>query len=274
MKWLLILALVACGGRHVKQHTCDKPIGGLASYLKPGAIVWFGEMHGTEESPRFVGDAACLAAKVAHVQLGLEIPHAEQPAFDRYLKSKGSDADRAALIAGPFWQQADGRSSKAMVALVERVRVLRAAGAPIDVVLYDDPPKMERDGFTPAREVVGRDEAMAKMVMKLRDPKSIFVALSGNVHSRRTKGTPWDPNLVPTVAHLVVAKLPVTTFNVSSAGGTMWVCMGGPDEEPECGEHPNANDGPGTPWTLGPPRDDAHDGVYFVGAIKASFPAK
>ncbi|HEX5058970.1 MAG TPA: hypothetical protein VFV99_06400 [Kofleriaceae bacterium] len=263
MRWLLITALVGFGCRpqHVKQHTCDKPIGGLATYLKPGAIVWFGEMHGTEESPRFVGDAACEAAKVAHVQLGLEIPHAEQPAFDRYLKSKGSDADRAALVAGPFWQQADGRSSLAMVALVERVRVLRAAGAPIDLVLYDDP-------------TAGRDEAMAKMVMRLRDPKAIFVALSGNVHSRRTKGARWDPNLVPTVAHLVAAKLPVTTFNVSAAGGTLWACMSGPDEEPECGEHPNSNDGAGTPWTLGPPRDDAHDGVYFVGATQASYPAK
>jgi hypothetical protein len=139
--------------------------------------------------------------------------------------------------------------------------VLRAAGAPIDIVLYDDPKQ-------------GRDEAMAKLVIKLRDPKAIFVALSGNVHSRRKKGTRWDPELVPTVAHLVAAKLPVTTFNVSAAGGTMWACMSGPDEEPQCGEHPNDDRGPGTPWTLGPPTDDAHDGVYFVGATKASFPAR
>lgn len=260
MRLLLLVALAACGGRQ-KTHTCERPIGGLDGYVKPGAIVWFGEMHGTEESPRFVGDAACQAAKRGRVQLGLEIPDTEQPRFDRYLASKGTDADRDALIAGPFWQQADGRSSAAMVALVERVRVLRNAGAKIDIVLFDDP-----------RE--GRDEAMAKMVMKLRDASSIFVALSGNVHSRRTKDTRWDPDLVPTVAHLVAAKLPVTTFNVSAGGGTMWVCMGGPDEEPSCGEHPNSDDGPGTAWTLGPPRDDAHDGVYFVGPTKASFPTK
>ncbi|HEY5926310.1 MAG TPA: hypothetical protein VIV11_31710 [Kofleriaceae bacterium] len=261
MKWLLVAALVACGGARPVKHTCDKPIGGLAAHLQPGAIVWFGEMHGTEESPRFVGDAACLAAKVARVQLGLEIWTNEQARFDRYLASKGGDADRKALLEGPFWQQADGRSSHAMVALLERVRVLRAAGAKIDIVLYDDP-------------IANRDEAMAKRVIALRDPKAIFVALSGNVHSRRTKGTPWDPELVPTVAHLVAAKLPVVTFNVSAAGGSMWACMSTPDHEPNCGEHPNRDDGPGTPWTLGPRRDDAHDGVYFVGPTKPSYPAK
>ena len=262
MKWLLVVALVACGGsQQVKQHACDKPIDGLAAHLKPGAILWFGEMHGTEESPRFVVDAACQAAKVARVQLGLEIWKAEQPRFDNYLASKGSDADRKALLDGPFWTQADGRSSQAMIALVERVRVLRGAGAKIDIVLFDDP-------------IANRDEAMAKQVIARRDPKAIFVALSGNVHSRRTKGTPWDPELVPTVAHLAAAKLPVTTFNVSARGGTLWACMSTPDHEPNCGEHPNSDDGPGTPWTLGPRRDDAHDGVYFVGPTKASYPAK
>jgi hypothetical protein len=148
-----------------------------------------------------------------------------------------------------------------MVALVERVRALRAAGAKIDIVLYDDP-------------IENRDEAMAARVIALRDAKAIFVALSGNVHSRRTKGTPWDPSLVPTVARLLAANLPVTTFDVSAAGGTMWACLSTPDHVPDCGEHPNSNGGPGTPWTLGPPRDDAHDGVYYVGPTHASYPAK
>lgn len=259
MRWLLALALVGCGARPV-AHTCEREVGGLATQLRRGAIVWFGEMHGTEESPRFVGDAACQAAKVGHVQLGLEIPHRETALVEQYLRSKGSADDRDALLAGAFWRQHDGRSSRAMADLIERVRVLRGAGAKIDLVLFDGPGNP-------------RDEAMAKLVMKLRDPQAIFVALSGNVHSRRTKGTRWDPELVPTVAHLVAANLPVTTFNVSAAGGTIWACMATDDHEPECREHPNNHDGDGTPWTLGPPRDPAHDGVYFVGATKASFPA-
>lgn len=243
--------LAACGGRD-KTIECGKPIAGLP--LRAGNIVWFGEMHGTEESPRFVGDVACQASQVARVQLGLEVPHEEQSRFDRYLASGGSTADREALLAGPFWAQADGRSSKAMVTLVERVRVLRNAGAKIDLVAYDDP-------------VPSRDLAMAEMVIKRRDSHAIFVALSGNLHSRK-KGT-------FTVAHLVERKLPVTTYNVSASGGEFWACMATPDHEPVCGVHPNSDDGgKGAPWTLGPPRDDAHDGVYFVGKTTASPPAK
>ena len=117
-------------------------------------------------------------------------------------------------------------------------------------------------------------QAMAQQVMKLRDPKAIFVALSGNVHSRRTKGTQWDPDLVPTVAHLVAAKLPVVTFNVSPHGGKMWACMSTPDHEPVCGEHDMHDGGPGEPWTLGPARDNSHYGVYYVGPTTASYPAK
>jgi hypothetical protein len=43
--------------------------------------------------------------------------------------------------------------------------------------------------------------------------------------------------------------------------------------EPVCGEHRNfADRSPGPAWTLGPARDDSHDGVYFVGVTTASPP--
>jgi hypothetical protein len=41
------------------------------------------------------------------------------------------------------------------------------------------------------------------------------------------------------------------------------------------GEHSMPHDPKsGTPWTLGPPRDDSHDGVYFVGNTTAAPPAR
>jgi hypothetical protein len=76
------------------------------------------------------------------------------------------------------------------------------------------------------------------------------------------------------VANLVAMKLPVTTYNVSPSGGEMWACIGTPDHEPECGAHPIGGEAGGEPWTLGPARDPAHDGVYFVGKTTAAPPAK
>lgn len=254
-----LLALAACGANSTKSFSCERPIAGLDAQLGAGRVIWFGEMHGTEESPRFASDAACQAAKQGPVQLGLEIWRDEQPRIDRYLKSRGDKAARDALLAGPFWAQHDGRSSRAMVSLIDRMRVLRGQGAPISIVAYDVIDKPDRD------------LAMAEAVLAARDPKARFVGLSGNIHSRRAK---WH-DLVPLVAHLVAKGVTVATHDVSASGGTLWGCVSTDDHEPVCGEHPMGNDDEsGAPWSLGAARDDAHDGIYFVGATTAAAPAR
>ena len=118
---LAALVLAACSHAPPVQHVaapippaCTRHVAGLDALIKSGAILWFGEIHGSEESPRFVGDVACRAAAAGHVQVGLEIAGDEQARIDRYLRSAGSPADRAALLDGPFWHQHDGRSSTGM----------------------------------------------------------------------------------------------------------------------------------------------------------------
>jgi hypothetical protein len=255
------IAVSACAPR--KQDSgvtvkCERRLPALVPQLHAGTFVWFGEMHGTEESPRFVGDAVCEAARVARVQLGLEIWRSEQASVDDYLRT----GDRQKLLAGPFWATNDGRASTGMVALLDRVRALRKKGAKIEVIAYD----------VPAQD---RDFEMAKAVLQARDALAIYVGLSGNLHSRRTKGTPWNPDLVPMIAHIAEAGPRVVTYDVEASGGEMWSCMGTPDHEPECGVHPNQDTAHGaTPWTLGPAKDASHDGVYYVGVTKAAPPAK
>jgi hypothetical protein len=246
------LTSAACSGGR-RRLTCERPIKGFKT--EPGQILWFGEMHGTEESPRFIGDAVCEAARWDRVQLGLEIPQDEQLRINHYLV----DGDRTKLLAGPFWAQHDGRSSTAMLGLLDRVRKIREGGGRVEVVAYDITNEPDRDA------------AMARTVLASRDPGTVFIGLSGNIHSRRTK---WN-DMTPLVARLVEQRAPIKTFDVSASGGTMWACMSEPDHEPVCGEHPNSNDGgKGPPWSLGKPRDDSHDGVYFVGPTKAAPPAK
>jgi hypothetical protein len=196
------------------------------------------------------------------VQVGLEIPGDEQPRIDAYLRSAGSPADRAALLAGDFWHHHDGRSSTGMASLLEQLRVLRAGGAAIDVVAYDDPTTGDRD------------TAMAEQVAKRRDPAAVFVGLSGNIHSRRIKGTPWNPELVPMVAQLVARGLAITTYDVANNGGAFWVCIAtSPTAPQQCGARPSGQHDPGEVWSLGPARDASHDGVYRIGAATAAAPA-
>ncbi len=246
------LGLAACeGGR--RRLTCPHPIKGFKT--EPGQMFWFGEMHGTEESPRFVGDAVCEAARWDRVQLGLEIWQDEQLRIGHYLM----DGDRKKLLEGPFWAQHDGRSTTAMLALLDRIRQIRADGGKVEVVAFDITNEPDRD------------KAMAKAVVGSRDPNSVFIGLAGNIHTRRTK---WN-EVTPMVARLVEQHFAFKTYDVSASGGTMWSCMATDDHEPVCGEHPMSDHGGnGAPWSLGTPRDESHDGVYFVGPTKAAGPAK
>ena len=97
---------------------------GVDRLIAPGAIVLFGEIHGTEESPAFFGDAACAAlARGAAVTAALEIPREERARIDAFLASAGTPDDRRALLAGAFWRRGyqDGRSSRATAAFLDRL---------------------------------------------------------------------------------------------------------------------------------------------------------
>jgi hypothetical protein len=175
---------------------CGAPVRGL-ELLRDDQLVLVGEMHGTEESPAFVARLLCERDERPSV-LGLEIPASEQAALDAFLASDGEAPALRALVASPHWQRAsqeqDGRSSLAMLALVETVRRARMAGRSIAVVAFDVEPGNGDD----------RDRRMAQNLMAARaaHPGAALIALTGNIHARTAKGTPWDPDLVPMGAHL------------------------------------------------------------------------
>ncbi len=211
----------------------------LDARITAGSIAWFGERHGTVESPRFVGDVVDQVARRWPVRLALELPR------DLNIERR----------EGAFWRWRDGRSSVAMVDLIDRVR---ARG--IDIVAFDVASDEDVDANT-------REAAMADRIVAAHDPSGVLVVLSGNVHSRRVRGAPWDADLVPAAAHVAARGLPLATFDVAANGGTFWATM------EHTGVHDNCVDDDGEPWTFGPPRDDTHDGVYRVGPTTASPPA-
>lgn len=123
-----IAVLVAAGclawakGPAARSAATCPAIDGLDVLLQPGTTLVFGEIHGTQEIPRFVGDVACRAGPQALVTVGLEVRRDEQRRIDAFLASQGAPADTQGLLAGPFWRRTDqdGRSSQAMLELFER----------------------------------------------------------------------------------------------------------------------------------------------------------
>jgi len=264
---VVLTAASAASGAAVAAQCPEVP--GAERVLGPGVVVLLGELHGTAEAPRAVGDLVCHAlANGAPVQVALEIPRDEQGRLDAYLASGGGAEARAELLGGPFWRREaqDGRTSRAMAELLERLRDLRAGGARLTVEAIDEP-----------SAGAGRDAAMAAALaaaIGAATPQAVTVALTGNLHNRLAPGTPWDPEYEP-MGLLLARRLPETdivSLELAHAGGAAWFCAGGGGcGEQRVGGPPEAAE---AGIDLRPPEErEATTGRYRIGPITASPPA-
>ena len=223
----------------------------MSSVVEPIAhcsLVVFGEFHGTAEVPAFVAEV--LAASPAPVALAIEWPRDLQPAVDEFLAT----GDRTRLVATPndFWSYRDGRSSAAMVELVDRARQL-------------GPPVICFDGTFPSAE--DRDAGMAKLLLDALPPAPTrMLVLCGNLHARTSLPRWMGWHLRRRVPDLL-------SLDARDDGGTAWASL----------EHR----GPGVVTIPAPPHvsppgirlhavrdEDGFDGEYAVGPIRASLPVR
>jgi hypothetical protein len=228
-----LLGMAAGSGAQPTNSSCDAPEPVAASTL-----TLVGELHGNEETPEWLGSVACALSRSGDVVVALEISRAEQNRIATFMRSAGTPADQDALVSGPFWRGQDGRASEAVVALLERLRVLVAAGASISVAAIDD-----------WKNPAGRDAAMASALRELRatNPESSIVVLMGNLHARsnprkQPKGVDDHP-----VGYLLRDLGPLSVL-VEYSGGATWACA------PQCG-----------PLVLHAPKSGARESGSFSG---------
>ena len=248
-------------------------VAGLDPLLRKGRILLLGEMHGSRESPAFVAHAACRGLRAGlPVTVALEIPTEEEGRVAAFLASGGNIEDRDSLLAGAFWQDPfqDGRRSQAMAALLDDLRRWGKEGRKVRVRLLDRLPKAaapERD-----RAMAAELEAAVKAA-----PDDLFLVLTGNLHTRTARGTPWDPKQ-ENLGFLVAPSHPgLLALDVAYSGGTIWMC---PDADPaHCGVQTlhtkGAKDGERAAAVklYEKPSPEGFHGEYFVGALTASPPA-
>src|SRR5215472_9159983 len=186
--------------------SCSSPITGADAVLVPGSLVLLGELHGTTEVPRFVVDLACQAASRGTViDVGLELSLEEQQRIESFLASAGTTEDFQALLEGEFWRRPyqDGRSSRAMLDLLDGIRRLKRSGARIQVFLFDR-----------AKPGPNRDADMAKSILEVvaRKQADLVLVLTGNVHARTEKFVMGSTEFVPMGFVLVKAGARVTSL--------------------------------------------------------------
>jgi hypothetical protein len=240
------------------------------------SVVVLGETHGTREIPAAFAQLVCRAApwrRGAPVVVGLEIVSSAQAAMNEFLDSDGGSAARQLLLEHEFWQREyqDGRSSEAMLGLLDQLRRFRAAGLGIVVRAIDSPQYGAGD----------RDAVMtAALIEAIRSvhPSQTLV-LVGDVHSRIHEGYPWDPN----AAYRSLASQLRTThgdligLHVAASRGSAWTCLTA--VAAECGAHAlraRESTGPVPRIALDPQAADkvGWSGTLFLERLTASEPAR
>ncbi|RYZ17472.1 MAG: hypothetical protein EOO70_01830, partial [Myxococcaceae bacterium] len=259
----------------VAEGPCTTSVRGLPELLHPGLTLLIGEQLGSNEVPDVVGHVVCQAAQTGlAVVLGLSLPETEQARVDKYLSSPGAPADQDALLEGRFWTRTyqDGRSSRAVMDLIDRMRALRAAGLRVTVVAYD----------TDVLNGSERDAALAQVWTKRRaaKPDEVQVVLAGNTHTQMQKGTKWDPAFTP-MAHLMKENRSLVVLEMSYAQGLRWGCDLDRDSRLVCGivgatPAPKVAALPGqSPHIQLQPTSatEGLQGLLYVGRLTASMPA-
>jgi hypothetical protein len=206
--------------------------------VQPGKLIVFGEVHGSNEIPRFFGDLVDDAARRGMpVHVGLEL--------------SGRD--------GPVWTASfqSGRTSEAMAQLIERLDAMK-----VPIFWFDS-------------EGPDRDGAMATNISaeRRKAPGDLYLVLVGNLHARKKPGAPWDPNVRWMAVRLAESEPEVITLDVRYRAGTAWICQ---SNSPEACK-PTTLQGSPAPTAAGvalAPQPEGYDGTFDVGTLTASLPAR
>ncbi|WP_426756986.1 hypothetical protein [Myxococcus sp. Y35] len=255
---------------------CGTPVEGAGPLMAPGHVLLLADPLGTRELPSAALRMLCEAtAKGLAVTLALSLPASEQPLLEAYLASAGQPQDIQTLLSeSPFWRRTyqDGRSSSAMLWLIEQARRLRASGKDISLVAFD------------AEKAQGneREAEMAKHLLAHQQgrPQAWTLVLAGGTHVR-TAGVDWDSDYAPLGARLAKALPSVRALDVGFTRGTQFSCRYNVWDAVECNvfaisptkevrQKPDIAAG----VRLFPqPLAEGFHGRLYVGALNASPPA-
>jgi hypothetical protein len=235
--WLtLLISLLHSNSSNATEPLTCADIPGTASLWADDKLRYllFGEVHGTREIPALFADIVCHALQQRRrVVVGLEYrPQDNQTAFDQYLKSAGTDQDKAQLLQAPFWSERSGRASQAMFALVEQLRRFRHADLPVQLM-----------GFDPIAATAGtsaeREAGMAASLITAANSNQLVIALTGTVHADQN-----GIHFMEQPFRSAVGWLPpeaTRSFRFLPVGGEAWFCQApAPGQADECKVHRGA----------------------------------
>ena len=203
----------------------DDTVAQLMKKTEKAKLILIGEMHGTREVPELVTEMAKRLVKPDAAQplvIALEYPQTQAADLKAYVDSDGSADARKRLLDTQFWSRAaqDGRSSHAMLSLIDAVRMEAHKGRKIALAAFDQNATQEKSDAS-------RDKSMAANLRAIvrANPSARVVALTGNYHARQTDGANWDPKYRFMGGHL--KDLAPYSVNIDALRGSYWGCSSG-----------------------------------------------
>lgn len=247
------------------QTVCAAPPGVSDLLDRNPRIVVVGEMHGTAETPAAFARIVCEAAARGPVTVALELPQPMQPQLDAFLAADSETEARSALDGTWFMNPRidDGRTSRAMLDMMQVLRRLRVEGRDVAIVAFQPGSQRPREfpqsyyeldmGYLLSRAAIDR-------------PQARVFALVGNIHAGKKENANFPGLGLPAAAHLPADE--TVTLYVAQQGGDAWNCTS------DCGVHPvpARYDAEARGLVLGGYGDGAYDGVLALGPSTASPP--
>lgn len=286
----LAIGTVARGeGSEGAAARCDLPVGWSdVAKLDPRFVV-FGELHGTNEGPRFVGSLACaLARKNKRVLVAIEHNASDNSAFQAVWNSDKFEEKLANL---GFAGRSDGIASMAMFDMAVGLHLLKESGLPVAIVAFNGfEDERQRYRFADLPGQGPHEAAQAENIANASMAQSYdyVLVLVGNLHARKTpitqNGHEFDP-----MARRLSRYGKAVSLNMRYADGTSWNCVPKPgadrttkaisQEDLDCGQHPSKGEPEhGPAQFIGLEKADqvdaplTFDGFFWVGPISASPP--
>ncbi len=287
---LILIFVASCTTRPPAKNAfvCDAYIGtdDLLAKARTHVLALAESIHGTNETPHAITGIACEALKRGlPVKIGIET-EAWQTLPLKDALAHPFDRKKMLAAAPSLWTVEDGRSSVAVLRLLEQISIWRAMGHDVSVFAFDfsykDDYEKTRDSSAKGKSVEWvREGVMAKHVdAAAKEFDGAIILFTGAYHARKK---PFDFNggLYESMPTRVNVR-PIFSLRMRHSGGQGWMIGGTENDNGTFAEiigpfapPPNVvADDPVRTFQFEPTKSGSFDGSYFTGPLTVSPPAQ
>ena len=266
------------------SKSCAEPEGWSAIAAQAPDFVVFGELHGTQEAPGFLGSLACsLARDRNRILIAIEFSVDDNEALQRAWATDRAKFETLLLEVGS-WGRQDGVTSEAMYWMLNDLHRLRTLGYPIEIAAFNGAASPEQRAKYAHLPGQGPHEAiLAENIASFARAGNFdhVLILVGNLHAQK-KSSMLGGAVVDPMAKRLEHYGKVISLDIKHRGGFAWGCRRSSSQKLECSQLAvgKTNDIKRAPFIslneglIAGYAGEDYDGFYWLGPITSSPPIR